>query len=125
MNVYMGWYAAWPAEPGTLKWEFPENKPVVFSEFGAEALYNHHGDPEVASSWSEEFQERLFVNNIKMFKGIENLRGTCPWTLVDFRSTRRLLPRLQDGWNRKGLVSDRGQKKKSWYVMKEYYESIK
>jgi len=119
-NAYVGWSNKWPAEPGTVKWEIPYDKPVVFSEFGAEALYNHHGEADVASSWSKEFQEQLYRDNLKMFEGIPNLRGTCPWTLVDFRSTRRLLPKLQDGWNRKGLLSDKGQKKRAWYVMKEY-----
>jgi beta-glucuronidase len=31
----------------------------------------------------------------------------------------------QKGWNRKGLLPDKGEKKKTWYVMKAYYESIK
>lgn len=124
INAYMGWYNQWPAEPGTLEWVSDFNKPLIFSEFGAEALYNHHGDADVASSWSEEFQEKLYMDNIEMFKGIPFLRGACPWTLVDFRSTRRLLPRLQDGWNRKGLYSDKGQKKKAFYIMKNYYDAI-
>jgi len=28
----------------------------------------------------------------------------------------------QNGWNRKGLISNNGEKKKSWYIMKQYYE---
>ena len=37
--------------------------------------------------------------------------GTTPWILKDFRSPRRVLPGIQDFYNRKGLVSDKGEKK--------------
>ena len=60
-----------------------------------------------------------------MFKNISNLRGTSPWVLFDFRSATRALPLNQDGWNRKGLISDKGQRKKAWYVMKQYYDELK
>ena len=30
---------------------------------------------------------------------------------------------IQDGWNRKGLVSETGIKKKAWYELKAYYEA--
>ena len=30
--------------------------------------------------------------------------------------------RSQDYYNMKGLVSDSGQRKKAWYVLKEWYE---
>jgi len=26
------------------------------------------------------------------------------------------------GYNRKGLISDKGEKKKAWYIMNEYYK---
>lgn len=60
-----------------------------------------------------------------MFKYIPNLAGISPWVLFDFRSPYRFHPTNQEGWNRKGLISDQGYRKKAWYVMKEYYESIK
>ena len=41
---------------------------------------------------------------------------------MGFRSPRRVLPVVQDFYNRKGLVSDRGQKKKAFYVMQEFYK---
>jgi beta-glucuronidase len=42
--------------------------------------------------------------------------------LKDFRSPRRLLPGIQDYFNRKGLVSDVGEKKKAFFVLKRAYE---
>ena len=95
------------------------------SEFGSEALYGQHGEADVASSWSEEYQENNYKLNLNMFENMPNLCGTAPWILFDFRSPTRCHPLNQDGWNRKGLVSDKGQRKKAWYVMKEYYSKIK
>jgi beta-glucuronidase len=57
-----------------------------------------------------------------MIDRIPQLRGVTPWILADFRSPRRLLPDIQDGWNRKGLISQTGNKKKAFYVLKKYYE---
>ena len=53
---------------------------------------------------------------------IEGLAGTTPWILKDFRSPRRVLTGIQDFYNMKGLVCDRGERKKAWYVLKEWYE---
>ena len=92
------------------------------SEFGGEALYGQHGAADTASSWSEEYQEALYRDNLRMFEYIPNLRGVSPWILFDFRSPFRFHPTNQEGWNRKGLVSDRGYRKKAWYLMKAYYD---
>ena len=123
INKYLGWYTPFPTDPEKLKWKIEPNKPLIISEFGCEALYGHHGSVEEAQSWSEEYQEALYKKNLVTFKNIPNLRGTSPWVLFDFRSPTRLLPNFQDGWNRKGLVSDQGFRKKAWYIMNEFYKT--
>lgn len=65
---------------------------------------------------------KLYRDNLRMFENIPNLVGVSPWVLFDFRSPFRFHPTNQDGWNRKGLVSDQGQRKKAWYVMHDYYQ---
>lgn len=125
INKYMGWYHRWPMSPSEIRWNVALDKPLIFSEFGGEALYGQSGDSTVTSSWSEEYQEKLYKDNLEMFKYILNLAGISPWILFDFRSPYRFHPTNQEGWNRKGLISDQGYRKKAWYVMKEYYESIK
>ena len=125
INKYMGWYHRWPMSPSEIRWNVALDKPLIFSEFGGEALYGQSGDSTVISSWSEEYQEKLYKDNLEMFKYIPNLAGISPWILFDFRSPYRFHPTNQEGWNRKGLISDQGYRKKAWYVMKEYYESIK
>lgn len=120
-NKYMGWYTKWPDKPGNVIWESRFNKPFIISEFGGEALYGQHGPADNIGIWSEEYQEQLYKDNIRMFKNIPFLAGTCPWILADFRTPFRMNLKYQDGWNRKGLLSDKGAKKKAWYIMKEYY----
>lgn len=125
VNKYMGWYHQWPVSPDKAVWDVAKGQPLIISEFGGEALYGKTGDADVVSSWSEDYQATLYKDNLEMFKHIPNLLGTSPWVLFDFRSPFRFHPTNQEGWNRKGLVSDQGKRKKAWYLMKEYYESIK
>lgn len=125
INKYMGWYAPWPKDPADIRWEVAMGKPLFISEFGCEALYGQHGDENMASSWSEEYQAKLFRDNLRMFDNIPNLCGVSPWVLFDFRSPTRMHPTNQDGWNRKGLVSDQGQRKQAWYIMHDYYSKKK
>ncbi len=123
VNIYLGWYAKWPSAPAECKWNVYPDKPLIISEFGGEALFGVRGDADVASSWSEDYQAALYRDNIAMFDGISNLAGVSPWALFDFRSPTRLHP-MQGGWNRKGLLSDRGERKRAWFVMHDYFEKI-
>ena len=122
INKYMGWYHPWPLTPDKAVWDVARGKPLIISEFGGEALYGQHGQADVVSSWSEDYQATLYKDNLRMFENIPNLRGVSPWILFDFRSPFRFHPTNQDGWNRKGLVSDQGYRKKAWYLMKAYYD---
>ena len=42
---------------------------------------------------------------------------------MDFRSPRRVLPEIQGGWNRKGLISEDGKKKKAFYILQTFYKN--
>lgn len=123
VNKYLGWYHNWPVSPDKAVWDVAKGQPLIISEFGGEALYGKTGEKDVASSWSEDYQATLYKDNLQMFKHIPNLRGISPWVLFDFRSPFRFHPTNQGGWNRKGLVSDQGYRKKAWYLIKEYYEN--
>ena len=118
-NQYIGWYRDVDDAP-KMTWEIPYEKPVIVSEFGGGARAGLHGDK--GERWTEEFQENLYIQNTAMLDKIDGLSGTTPWILKDFRSPRRVLPGVQDYYNRKGLVSDDGRKKKAFYVMKAWYE---
>ena len=121
VNKYMGWYHPWECDPSEAAWKVAQGQPLIISEFGGEALLGQSGPDDEASSWSEDYQEKLYRDNLEMFNHIPNLAGVSPWILFDFRSPYRFHPTNQDGWNRKGLLSDKGHRKKAWYIMNHYY----
>jgi len=96
-NQYIGWYGTLPDACQDAVFDIQYNKPVIVSEFGAGALQGYHGTKE--TRWTEEYQEYLYDETLKMLEKIPQLRGISPWVLNDFRSPRRLLPDIQDGWN--------------------------
>jgi beta-glucuronidase len=118
-NQYLGWYDGAPEKIDRVGWEIAYNKPVFISEFGGDARYGLHGD--ASERWTEEYQADIFKRTINMFGKIDGLAGFSPWILVDFRSPRRVLPGVQDDFNRKGLVSSDGMKKQAFFVLRDYY----
>jgi len=119
INQYIGWYTGTPEDADTTQWTLPQ-KPVIMSEFGAEAKYGDHG--AVNQRWSEEQQVYVLQHQLVMLNKIPQLRGVTPWILMDFRSPTRNIPRLQDGYNRKGLISEKGEKKQSFGLLQRMYK---
>ena len=59
-----------------------------------------------------------------MIQRIPNIAGLTPWILMDFRGPGRTLPGVQDYHNRKGLISDRGERKQAFYVLQDFYREL-
>jgi len=119
-NEYFGWYDRTPEDADRIVWRTPYDKPLVMSEFGADAKFGRHGDRH--ERWTEEYQEDVYVHQLRMLDKIPFLRGMSPWILMDFRSPRRPLPGIEDYYNRKGLFSEKGEQKKAFSVLQSYYE---
>ncbi|MCB0750783.1 MAG: beta-glucuronidase, partial [Ignavibacteriae bacterium] len=85
-NAYVGWYDGLPDKCKKVNWKIDIDKPVIISEFGGGAKYGFHADS--LTRWSEEYQEYLYKENIKMFERLPQLSGMTPWILTDFRSPR-------------------------------------
>ncbi|NQT26891.1 beta-glucuronidase [candidate division KSB1 bacterium] len=122
VNEYVGWYDGLPEKCDKVTWTREYKKPVIISETGGGALFGLQGD--ALTRWSEEYQEDLYKRQIGMLEKVSFLRGTAPWILMDFRSPRRPLYGIQDGWNRKGLISNFGDKKKAFFIMQHWYDKI-
>ncbi len=122
INEYLGWYEGRPEDADKVEWKSTWNKPIIISEFGGGALFGLHGDAD--QRWTEEYQENLFQHQLKMVQKIPNLAGLTPWVLMDFRSPARMLPGIQDYHNRKGLVSNRGQRKLAFYTLQSFYRKL-
>jgi len=124
VNEYEGWYGSRSIDDITnLRWETPYEKPMIFSEFGAGALFGFHGPKH--ERWTEEYQQHFYHQTLKMTESIPFLRGASPWILKDFRSPRRFHGLYQNFWNRKGLVSETGEKKLAFFVLRDWYATIK
>jgi beta-glucuronidase len=120
LNEYVGWYFAKKEDADQIQWSFKYQKPVIITEFGGGAQYGLHGDSD--TRFTEEYQASLYEHQLTMLNKIPALAGMSPWVLMDFRSPRRTLAGIQDYFNRKGLFSDRGQRKQAFYVLLKFYE---
>ena len=120
INEYIGWYEGHPDLADTTQWKIDYQKPLIVSEFGAGAKAGLHGSKD--ERWTEEYQAEVFRHQLPMLNKIPQLRGMSPWVLMDFRSPNRPLTGIQDEFNRKGLVSDQGQKKLAFSVLEKAYK---
>lgn len=119
LNEYVGWYTYTPEQAEGIKFQLPQ-KPIIVSEFGAEAKAGNRG-PE-NQRWTEDSQLDFYRHNFVMLSKIPQIRGFAPWVLMDFRSPTRNIPLLQDGYNRKGLISDDGKKKLAFFFIQKAYK---
>ncbi|QIK79648.1 beta-glucuronidase [Sphingomonas piscis] len=124
VNTYNGWYSGDPLSVlPSINWASPVRKPLIFSEFGADAKAGFH-DTDNQRKFSEEFQAEYYRQTLAMAAKVPFLRGMSPWILKDFRSPRRQHPEFQQGWNRKGLISESGQRKQAFDVLAGYYRQV-
>lgn len=123
INEYYGWYDPdFEQLPQMLNNSNPE-KPVIITEFGADAMPGLHGETETKGN--EEFQEWVYKKQTETLGKISFIQGMTPWILYDFRCPRRTNI-LQKYYNRKGLLSpDKTYRKKAFNVLQNFYKTIK
>ncbi|MFG6487602.1 glycoside hydrolase family 2 protein [Roseateles sp. BYS78W] len=122
VNTYAGWYGDDTLDAvAKLRWDLPADKPLLFSEFGADAQAGFR-DPALHRKFSEDYQADYYRATLTMAAKVPTLRGLSPWVLKDFRSPRREHPVYQQGWNRKGLISETGQRKLAFDVLADWYQ---
>lgn len=121
MNQYEGWYGQrTPAEIHQVTFGTTWEKPLLMSEFGADALHGHRGARE--NRWTEEHQVWLYEETLKAVAASGAFAGVTPWLLKDFRSPRRWHGRFQRGWNRKGLIDEIGRRKLAFERLALWYQ---
>jgi len=135
-NEYFGWYysAFFAPELGIdeglirdtmfklmpkMRFNNVFGKPMIISEFGAGAKAGFHSEEGVI--WSEEYQARVYRAQVDMLERSEAVKGMSPWILTDFRSHLRELNGIHETYNRKGLISETGEKKMAFDVLKNFY----
>ena len=134
-NEYFGWYYSIPIAATTgisekalreLMLDFIPNinigntfgKPMHISEFGAGAKFGNRGE----GVWTEDYQAEVYRVQTQMISNSPQVQGMTPWVLKDFRAMLRALPNIQDYRNRKGLIDENGQRKRAFYVLRDFYQ---
>lgn len=122
INEYCGWYTPDFETLPELMANSQPTKPVIITEFGADALPGHHGT--VDDKGTEECQVHVYERQIETLRHIHYIKGMTPWILYDFRCPRRTNI-LQKYYNRKGLLSeDKKYKKPAFYVLQKFYKEL-
>ena len=140
LNQYFGWYYSgglalvlpWSSHHmrrvmldgmEDIEIRTPAGKPLIVSELGAGAKYGMHAPAADLAVYSEEYQALVYEKQLAMLARQPQLRGLSPWILKDFRAPLRMYQGVQDYWNRKGLVSEEGEKKQAFFVLRDHYKA--
>lgn len=122
INEYIGWYTAeWSKLPELFRNSTPK-KPVIITEFGADALTGHRGT--FMDKSTEDCQAYVYKQQTENIHKIPYIKGMTPWILYDFRCPRRTNA-IQKYYNTKGLLSaDKKYRKLAFYILQNFYKSI-
>ena len=122
VNEYYGWYDPdFDRLPRLFENSRPV-KPVIVTEFGADALRGAHGTAE--DKGTEECQAEVYRRQVAVLAAIPYVRGMSPWILYDFRCPRRTSV-LQGYYNRKGLLDESKEyRKPAFYVLQAFYRGL-
>lgn len=141
LNQYVGWYYSTPLATMTpvsaytarktvienmdrVRFRTAFEKPLIISEMGAGAKKDWRADPDDLVVFSEDYQALVYAKQLEMLRTQPQIKGITPWILKDFRSPMRLYQGVQDYWNLKGLISDDGEKKLAFSVLRDHYGEI-
>ncbi len=125
LNRYYGWYD----EHGRLDkiqtllqeecdaWHNKYNKPILLSEFGADAVEGNHCFP--SECYSEEYQAECLQECFDGLNKLSYVIGEHIWNFADFR-TKQGLWRMRG--NRKGIFTRERQPKAAAFVVKKRWE---
>jgi beta-glucuronidase len=126
LNRYFGWYvdsgdlitAGRKLEDELRLWAERYDKPIVITEFGADAVAGLHSLP--AQMWSEEFQQELVSTYLDVFARVENVVGEHVWNFADFatmQGSNRVIG------NRKGVFTREREPKAVAYLLRERWSA--
>lgn len=122
LNEYCGWYTADLKTLPALFANSKPQKPVIVTEFGADAYAGLHGT--ITDKGTEECQAFVYEKQIETIRNIPYIKGMTPWILYDFRCPRRTSVN-QKYYNTKGLLSaDKKYRKQAFYVLQKFYREL-
>jgi beta-glucuronidase len=122
INIYPGWYclpgqiaaAVADAERTLRALHTRFDKPVLVTEFGADAIAGFHDLP--AGQWSEDYQAELIVALSRKLHELPFVFGQHIWNLFDFRTAQH---HIRASGNRKGVFTRERQPKLAARAVRE------
>ncbi|XP_029304657.1 beta-glucuronidase [Cottoperca gobio] len=126
INSYFSWYH----DPGHLEviplqlntqfedWYKKYQKPIIQSEYGADAVPGLHSDPPMM--FTEEYQKAVLQSCHKVFdqKRKQYVIGELIWNFADFMTTQGITRVVG---NKKGVFTRNRQPKAAAFILKERY----
>jgi beta-glucuronidase len=129
LNRYNGWYTqsgdldsgvqALSAELDALYARY--KKPVILSEFGADALPGHHAQPP--EMFSEEYQAEFITRYIQLLESKPYVVGEHVWNLCDFKTSQAVF--RMNSFNYKGVFTRDRRPKLAAHRIKQLWEEKK
>ncbi len=119
VNRYYGWYvdtgdlaAAERHLESELRAWARLGKPILITEFGADAMPGLHALPPTV--WSEEYQSALVAMSLRVFRRVPEVIGEHLWNFADFGTAQAV---HRPGGNHKGVFTrDRQPKAVAWLL---------
>lgn len=123
-NLYLGWYVPflWLNDLWIWFWHllYP-NRPLCYSEYGAEGMPNLHSAKPKRGDNTEEYQNKYHEYMLKCFKRHPYMWAHYYWNMFDFAADARNQGG-EPGMNHKGMITfDRKVKKDVFYLYKAYW----
>jgi beta-glucuronidase len=127
VNRYNGWYE----EQGRLeegvallsveldKIHAAFKKPMIVTEFGADALPGHHAEPP--EMFSEEYQAKMITLYHALFKTKSYIVGEHVWNLCDFKTSQAV--HRPGALNHKGVFTRDRRPKLAAHTLRELWRS--
>lgn len=129
LNRYYGWYVKGGIDLPEAEQLFRKemdawmqvspDKPIVFTEYGADTLSTIDKLPEVM--WTEGYQIEVLKMCERVFDSYDAVAGEQVWNFADFQTSEGIM--RVDG-NKKGIFTRQRQPKRAAFHLKERWDNI-
>ncbi|MCR5794356.1 MAG: beta-glucuronidase [Solobacterium sp.] len=128
LNRYYGWYILGGPELGDAEAAFRRemddwkkicaDRPIVFTEFGADTYAGEHKLPGVM--WAQEYQNECYEMNFRVMDSYDFVQGELVWNFADFQTTEGI---MRVNGNKKGIFTRNRQPKDAAFLLKKRWET--
>ncbi len=128
LNFYRGWYSEWGnidegvnsmiTDLEEIHRKNPE-KPIIMTEFGADAIIGLHSDPP--NMWSEDYQAEFIRKYVEALSKKNFINGLHVWVFADFRTPQNPGRTIL---NRKGVFTRDRQPKMSVLILSSLFNNL-